>query len=35
MLGDMSSLRKHPWLAISGIAAVGIFGLVLLMLLTP
>jgi hypothetical protein len=32
---DRDSDRKHPWLTLIGIAAIGLVGLVLMAILTP
>jgi preprotein translocase subunit Sss1 len=32
---DPEHERKHPWLALIGIAAIGVVGLVLMVILTP
>jgi hypothetical protein len=30
MFGDMGPTRKHPWLALAGIAAIGVVGLIVM-----
>ena len=35
MLLDPDHERKYPWLSLIGIAAIGLFGLFLMMILTP
>jgi hypothetical protein len=35
LLLDPNQQRKHPWLSLIGIAAIGLFGLVLMVILTP
>ena len=35
LLLDPDHDRKHPWLSLIGVAAIGLFGLVLMVILTP
>lgn len=35
LLLNPDNQRKHPWLSLIGIAAIGLFGLVLMVILTP
>jgi hypothetical protein len=35
LLLDPDHKRKYPWLSLIGIAAIGLFGLVLMLIMTP